>query len=44
MKEMEECRMSSFLFADDAVPVMIADSEECLQRMVNDMGVVCGRS
>ena len=28
-------------FANDAVH--IADSEECLQRMVNEMEVVCGR-
>ena len=29
------------LFADDAV--LIVDSEECLQRMANEMGMVCGR-
>ena len=41
MKEMEDGVVGSLLFADDAV--QIADSEECLQRMVNEMGVVCGR-
>ena len=33
--------MSSLLFADDVV--LIAASEECLQKMANEMGVVCGR-
>ena len=31
-----QCRMSSFLFPDDTV--LTADSEECLQRMANEMG------
>ena len=35
------CRVSSLLSADDAV--LIADSEVCLQRVVNEMEVVCGR-
>ena len=33
-------RVRSLLFADDVV--LIDDAEECLQRMVNEMGVVCG--
>ena len=36
-----QSRVSSLLVADDAV--LIADSEECLQRMEDEMGVVCGR-
>ena len=35
------CRVSSLLFKDDAV--LIAVSEVCLQKMVNEMGVVCRR-
>ena len=34
------CRVNSLLFADDAA--LIYNSEECLQRMVNEMGVMCG--
>ena len=33
--------MCILLFTDDAV--LIVDSEECLQKMVNEMQVVCGR-
>ena len=40
IKGLEECRISSLLFADHAVP--IAESEECFQRIVNEIGVVCG--
>ena len=29
------------LFAEDAL--LIADSEDCLQRIVNEIGVLCGR-
>ena len=35
-------RVSSLMFADNII--LIADSEECLLRMVNEIGVVCGRS
>ena len=41
MKEMEECKASSSLFAKEAA--LIADSEEWLQRTMNEMGVVSER-
>ena len=34
---MEECTVSSLLLADDAG--LIADSDECLQQIVNEIGV-----
>ena len=33
--------MNSLLHAD--IAVLIADGEGCIQRMVNEIGVVCGR-
>ena len=34
-----QCSVSRLLFAD--VAVLYADGEECLRRMVNEIGVVC---
>ena len=39
MKETEDSEDEPF--ADDAV--LIANSEDCLQRIMNEMGVVCER-
>ena len=42
VRDGRQYRASSLLFVDDAL-LIADDGEECFQRMVNEMGVVCGR-